>query len=104
MVFTVRGGAQGHFPTLSRPPADRNTHQENDHENEEEAQAPEAREERDDREVSRRCRDPSRLNLIALRIASRHSLQRLDESPAALPLATAVRRYSWRAMLLPSNT
>jgi hypothetical protein len=30
--------------------------------------------------------------------------KRLDESPAALLLAIAVKRYSWRAMLLPSNT
>jgi hypothetical protein len=32
------------------------------------------------------------------------SPKRLDESPAALLLSIAVRRYSWRAMLLPSNT
>ena len=30
--------------------------------------------------------------------------ERLDENPAALLLAVGVGRYSWRAMLLPSNT
>ena len=30
--------------------------------------------------------------------------ERLDESPAALLLGIAVSVYSWRAMLLPSNT
>jgi hypothetical protein len=30
--------------------------------------------------------------------------KRLDESPAALLLGIAVSGYSWRAMLLPSNT
>jgi hypothetical protein len=30
--------------------------------------------------------------------------KRLDENPAALLLSIAVRSYSWRAMLVPSNT
>jgi hypothetical protein len=83
--FTVRGRAQGPNPRRSEdhlPTATSKYHDHGSHEEEEEG-------EEGSEEVVR--------TFFRIR-------ERLDESPAALLLAIAVRRYSWRAMLLPSNT
>jgi hypothetical protein len=84
--FTVRGRAQGlnprrsedHLPTATLT----KDHDHGSHEEEEEG-------EEGSEEVIR--------TFFRIR-------KRLDENPAALLLGATVRRYSWRAMLLPSNT
>jgi len=88
-AIVIHGKAAGprtKSATLTRPPTDGNTpakdHDHGSYEEEEEG-------EEGSEEVIR--------TFFRIR-------KRLDESPAALLLGIAVSVYSWRAMLLPSNT